>query len=79
MQIGICVSTGSACSSGSTNPSHVLMAIGLDQDLAKGAIRVTFGKENTRDDVNYLIYVISQEVERLRKNSAEYKHICKYR
>ena len=52
---GICVSTGSACSSGDDSPSHVLLAIGLSEAKAKGTLRVTFGKENTKEDVDYLV------------------------
>lgn len=52
---GICASSGSACSTGSSKPSHVLMAIGLPAELAYGALRTTFGDENTKDDVSYLI------------------------
>ena len=52
---GICVSTGSACSSGSTEPSHVLTAIGLEPEYLRGSLRVTFGNENTKEDVDYLI------------------------
>lgn len=53
--LGICASGGSACSSGDNNPSHVLTAIGLPKELAKGAIRFTFGDFNTKEDVDYLI------------------------
>ena len=52
---GICVSTGSACSSGSTEPSHVLTSIGLGTEYLQGSLRVTFGNENTKEDVDYLI------------------------
>lgn len=52
---GICASSGSACSSGSNSPSHVLLAIGLPEELAQGTLRVTFGDENTKEDVDYLI------------------------
>ena len=65
---GICVSTGSACSSGSNNPSHVLSAIGLSEDIAKGSLRVTFGKENTKEDVDYLIETLVKTVNKLRNN-----------
>lgn len=49
---GICISTGSACNSESTEISHVLKAIGLDEKHAKGTIRISLGKNNTADDVN---------------------------
>lgn len=52
---GICASAGSACSSGSNSPSHVLTAIGLNQELSKGALRTTFGKSNTKEDVEFLV------------------------
>lgn len=58
-EMGICASGGSACSSGDNSPSHVLTAIGLPSELAKGAIRFTFGDFNTKDDVDYLIEAIA--------------------
>ena len=51
----ICASAGSACSTGDQMPSHVLMAIGLNNEFAKGTLRVTFGKENTKEEVDYLV------------------------
>lgn len=67
MRSGICASTGSACSTGSINPSHVLLAIGLSDDIAKGTLRVTFGKENTKEDVDYLVNSLVEIVEKLRE------------
>lgn len=52
---GICASVGSACSTNNVEPSHVLTAIGLDKDLIEGTLRVSFGKDNTIDDVDYLV------------------------
>ncbi|MGN1310261.1 MAG: cysteine desulfurase NifS [Clostridia bacterium] len=52
---GICASAGSACSTGNTNPSHVLTAIGLPESLSKGTLRITLGTENTKEDIDYLI------------------------
>ena len=52
---GICASAGSACSSGSSMPSHVLTTIGLTSEYLEGTLRVTFGDENTKEDVDYLI------------------------
>ena len=49
---GICASAGSACSSGSSSPSHVLLAIGLPEEFAQGSLRITFGEENTKEDIN---------------------------
>lgn len=59
-EFGICASSGSACNTGSTEPSHVLTAIGLTPELAEGALRVTFGDDNTKDDVDYLIDCIKK-------------------
>lgn len=74
---GICVSTGSACSSGSTDPSHVLLAIGLPDSIAKGTLRVTLGKENTKEDVDYLVDNLIAIVKRLRNMSSEYLNFIK--
>lgn len=52
---GICASTGSACSSGSSSPSHVLVAIGLDKEFANGALRITLGDDNTKEDIDFLV------------------------
>lgn len=64
---GICASSGSACSTGSSNPSHVLLAIGLSPELAYGALRTTFGEENTKEDIDYLVNSLQETVDRLRK------------
>ncbi len=63
---GICASAGSACSTGSSMPSHVLTAIGLQPETAMGALRTTFGRENTREDVDYLIDNLDRIVKELR-------------
>ena len=63
---GIEVSTGSACASGSVEPSHVLLAMGVDSDLTKGAIRISFGWNNTIDDVEEIMKFIPKFVEELR-------------
>lgn len=63
---GICASSGSACSSGSAEPSHVLLALGLPPQLANGALRTTFGHENTKEDVDFLIKSMQEIVEKLR-------------
>ena len=54
-QRGICASAGSACTTGSAAPSHVLKAIGLSDELARGSLRITFGEDNTKEDVDYLL------------------------
>ena len=66
---GICASAGSACSSGSSMPSHVLTAIGLTSQYADGTLRVTFGDENTREDVEYLIENLTQIVKGIRNKN----------
>lgn len=72
---GIAVSSGSACSSGSLEPSHVLLAMGLPEELAHGSIRFTFGKHNTAEEVDYAVQVIKDTVERLRAMSPLFKEI----
>jgi cysteine desulfurase len=64
---GIAVSTGAACSSGSLEPSPIIRALGHGDELARGAIRFSFGKENTAEDVEYLLEVLPKAVENLRK------------
>jgi len=64
---GICASSGSACNTDSSEPSHVLKAIGLSDDLANSALRVTLGEENTKDDIDYLIEQLKRIVPKLRK------------
>ncbi len=66
---GICASTGSACSTGSLDPSHVLMAIGLPHEIAHGSLRLTLGEQNTEEDVDYLIETVTKVVEGLRAMS----------
>ena len=63
---GICASSGSACSAASLEPSHVLTAIGLSADLAQGSLRITVGKGNTDDEVEYLLDTLTDLVTRLR-------------
>ena len=66
---GIAVSSGSACSSGSLEPSHVLLAIGVPEEIAHGSIRFTFGKENTVEEVDYTVEKLKEIVNRLRAMS----------
>lgn len=63
---GVAVSTGSACSSGTLEPSPVIRALGLNDELARGSIRFSFGKDNTEADVDYAVEVLTRAVERLR-------------
>jgi len=63
---GVAASTGSACSSTSLEPSHVLMAIGLRAEEAHGSLRLTLGRENTQEDIDYIISVLPDIVNKLR-------------
>ncbi|PWM21439.1 MAG: cysteine desulfurase NifS [Oscillospiraceae bacterium] len=66
---GICASSGSACTSGSLDPSHVLLAIGLPHEIAHGSLRISLGDENTMEDVAYILEVLPGIVQRLRAMS----------
>ena len=66
---GVCGSTGSACSTGSPDPSHVLMAIGLPHEIAHGSLRLTLGEQNTEEDVDYIIETVTDVVKTLRSMS----------
>ena len=66
---GVCGSTGSACSTGSLDPSHVLMAIGLPHEIAHGSLRLTLGEKNTEEDVDYVIETVTDVVKTLRSMS----------
>ncbi len=72
---GIAVSSGSACSSGSLDPSHVLLAIGVPMEVAHGSIRFSFGKENTIEQAEYTVQVLSKTVEQLRAMSPIYEEL----
>ena len=63
---GICASAGSACTSGSSAPSHVLSSIGLPSDLANSSLRVTFGEDNTKEDVDYLVESLCEIINKLK-------------
>lgn len=64
---GICASSGSACSSGKTNPSHVLMAIGSPADMSSGTLRITLGIENNKEDIDFLVNSLVEIISDLRK------------
>ena len=66
---GICASSGSACTSGSLDPSHVLLAIGLPHEIAHGSLRITIGKYNTKEEIDYLVENLIEIVNRLRDMS----------
>lgn len=67
---GVAASSGSACAAGSTEPSHVLQAMGLPEHEARGALRFSFGRDNTEADVDYVLEVLPPIVERLRRMAA---------
>lgn len=70
---GIAASSGSACTSGSLDPSHVLLALGLPHEIAHGSVRLTLGDETTAEDIDYTIDVLEKTVARLRAMSPLYK------
>ena len=75
--IGICASSGSACTSGSLDPSHVLLAIGLPHEIAHGSLRMTIGEETTKEDIDYVVDKIKEIVTKLRKMSPLYEDFVK--
>lgn len=74
---GIAASSGSACTSGSLDPSHVLLSIGLPHEIAHGSLRISFGDNNTEDDVDYILEVLPGIVKRLRDMSPLWERIVK--
>ena len=74
---GICASSGSACTSGSLDPSHVLLAIGLPHEIAHGSLRLTLSEENTMEEMDYVIDAIKGVVDRLRQMSPLYEDFIK--
>ena len=74
---GICASSGSACTSGSLDPSHVLLAIGLPHEIAHGSLRLTLGDENTMEEMDYVVDELKAIVQRLRDMSPLYEDFVK--
>jgi cysteine desulfurase len=74
---GMCASSGSACTSGSLDPSHVLLAIGLPHEIAHGSLRITLGESNTREQLDYLVESLISVVARLRDMSPLYEDFMK--
>lgn len=70
---GVCASSGSACTSGSLDPSHVLLAIGLPHEMAHGSLRISIGKYNTKEEIDYLVENLVEIVSRLREMSPLYE------
>lgn len=76
-EMGVCASSGSACSSGSLDPSHVLLAIGLSHEIAHGSLRLTIGDATTEEDVDYVLDILPKIVGRLRDMSPLYEEFLK--
>ncbi|MDI3477978.1 MAG: cysteine desulfurase [Thermoanaerobacterium sp.] len=72
---GICVSSGSACTAGSIDPSHVLLAIGLPEEIAHGSLRLTIGEENTEEEIDTVINKLPKIVDRLRQMSPLFERV----
>ena len=72
---GICASSGSACTSGSLDPSHVLLAIGLPHEIAHGSLRLSLSDENSMDDVDYILEVLPPIIDKLRSMSPLWEKI----
>ncbi len=72
---GIAASSGSACTSGSLDPSHVLLAIGLPHEIAHGSLRISLGEENTMEEINYFLEKLPEIVDKLRKMSPLYEGV----
>ena len=75
---GICASSGSACTSGSLDPSHVLLAIGLPHEIAHGSLRLTLSEETTREDLDYTVENLKEIVQNLRNMSPLYEDFLKH-
>ncbi|MCL2025192.1 MAG: cysteine desulfurase NifS [Leptospirales bacterium] len=71
---GICASSGSACASGSLDPSHVLLALGLPHEIAHGSLRLSLSEYNTPDEIEYIIKTLPPIIEKLRGMSPAWKH-----
>ncbi len=76
---GICASTGSACTSGSLEPSHVLLATGLPVEISHGSLRLTLGDVNTEEDIDVVLEVLPKVVSKLRDMSPLYQKEAKER
>lgn len=74
---GICASSGSACTSGALDPSHVLLAIGLPHEIAHGSLRLTLSEENTKEEMDYVVDAVKEVVDRLRQMSPLYEDFIK--
>lgn len=76
-QLGVCASSGSACTSGSLDPSHVLLAIGLPHEIAHGSLRLTLSEQNTMEEMDFVVDELKKIIERLRSMSPLYEDFIK--
>ena len=74
---GVAASSGSACTSGSLDPSHVLLSLGLPHEVAHGSLRLSINDENTEEDVDYILEVLPPIVKHLRSMSPLWERICR--
>ena len=75
---GVCASSGSACTSGSLDPSHVLLAIGMKHEEAHGSLRLTLSEENTKEELDFVVDNLKAIIERLRSMSPLYEDFLKH-
>ena len=73
----ICASSGSACTSGSLDPSHVLLAIGLPHEIAHGSLRISLNEENTYEEIDYTVDMLVKIIKELRNMSPIYEDFVK--
>lgn len=75
--LDIYASSGSACTSGSLDPSHVLLAIGLPHEIAHGSLRISINEENTKEEIDYVVDSLKKIIEELRSMSPLYEDFIK--
>ena len=75
--LDIYASSGSACTSGSLDPSHVLLAIGLPHEIAHGSLRISINEENTKEEIDYVVESLKKIIEDLRRMSPLYEDFIK--
>ena len=75
--LGICASSGSACTSGSLDPSHVLLAIGLPHEIAHGSLRISLSENNTIEEMDFVVDELKKIIEQLRSMSPLYEDFVK--
>ena len=75
--LGVAASSGSACTSGSLDPSHVLLAIGLPHEIAHGSLRLTLSEETTKEELDFVVESLKKIIDRLRSMSPLYEDFVK--